>query len=376
MSGVGWGDAGDARPSGWLVTRPLWKLVALDAAWIVLAAAAVAQLGEPDVLLHVVWIVLAIEAFAFGLRIAILRIAAATLFVILYAVVANGEGGPVAAAMADLDLAEWPLMVVIAVIVAVMADRVILTGRRYAALYRAASDRLMTAQEDERRRLAADLHDGVGQTMTALALTLDAAEAALANSAATEGAGLVALRRAREMAGMALDDVRGVAFRLRPARLRETGLVAALGELSLAAGLPVDFSADASLLRPDLLDPAREVDTYRIVQEALGNAARHARSDRIQVSVRRADRLLRVEVADAGIGFDVTGTDGRGLGLASMRDRASAVRGHLQVRSRPGAGTVVRLDVPLADGVLAALDEIPASRGSAGLPARSGAPVP
>ena len=312
-------DAGDAPRGGWrggwLIARPLPFLVLLDATGIGLAAAALAQLGDPDILLHVVWIVLAVEAFAFGLRIAALRILAASVFVIIYAVAANGDATPAAAALIDLDLEEWPLMAVIAVLVAIMADRVMLTGRRYAALYRAASDRLLTAQEDERKRLAADLHDGVGQTMTALALTLDAAEAALASADAPDAAGRDAVRRAREMAGLALEDVRGVAFRLRPARLRETGLVAALRELAASAGMAVEFSADASLMRPDLLDPASEVDTYRIVQEALGNATRHGQAHLVQISVRRLDRQLRIEVVDDGVGFDARGVDGRGLGL-------------------------------------------------------------
>ena len=378
MSRMGELDAGDAPRGGWrgwLIARPLPFLVLLDATGIGLAAAALAQLGDPDILLHVVWIVLAVEAFAFGLRIAALRILAASVFVILYAVAANGDATPAAAALIDLDLEEWPLMAVIAVLVAIMADRVMLTGRRYAALYRAASDRLLTAQEDERKRLAADLHDGVGQTMTALALTLDAAEAALANADAPDAAGRDAVRRAREMAGLALEDVRGVAFRLRPARLRETGLVAALRELAASAGMAVEFSADASLMRPDLLDPASEVDTYRIVQEALGNATRHGQPQLVQVSVRRLDRQLRLEVVDEGVGFDARGVDGRGLGLASMRDRALVVRGALHVRSRPGTGTVVRLDVPLADDALRSLTDGAAGRAASAASAQAEAPV-
>lgn len=357
MSRVARDDTRDPPGGGWLVARPLRVLVALEATGIALAAAVVAQLGDPDVLLHVVWIVLAVEAFMFGLRIAAVRIAAATIFVLAYAIAANGDAAPAAAAMTDLDLEEWPLMAVIACIVAIMADRVTHTGRRYASLYRGASDRLLTAQEDERRRLAVDLHDGVGQTMTALALTLDAAEAALAGAEAPDAAGRQAVRRAREMAGIALEEVRGVAFRLRPPRLQEAGLVPALRELAASAGRPVEFSAEPSLVRPSLLDPGHEVDTYRIVQEALGNATRHGRPDRIGVTVRRVGRILRVDVVDDGVGFDPVAVEGRGLGLASMRDRATAIRGTFHVRSQPGAGTAVRLDVPLADDALVSLAE-------------------
>lgn len=374
MSRFAWDDTRDPPGGEWLIARPLRALVALDVTAIALGVAAVVQLGDPDILLHVVWIVLAVEAFTFGLRIAAVRIAVASIFVIAYAVVAGGDGTPTAAAMVDLDLEEWPLMALIACLVAIMADRVTNTGRRYASLYRAASDRLLTAQEDERRRLALDLHDGVGQTMTALALTLDAADAALVGPGAPAPAARQAIRRAREMAGIALEDVRSVAFRLRPARLREAGLVAALRELASSAGMPVEFSADPTLVRPGLLDPDREVDVYRIVQEALGNATRHGQPERIRVSVRRHGRMLRLEIADDGVGFDAADVEGEGLGLASMHDRAGAVRGTLRVRSRRGTGTVVSLDVPLADIAAAPLAgelaEEPPERASAGVSAR------
>jgi len=340
-------DLEPRRPGG-VFGKPYGLQLPLDAAGLLLMLGAAAQLGNPDILLHVVWVLLAIEAFLFGARTAGIRIAFAALFVVVYAIVANGEGTPVASAMADLDLEEWPLMAVIAVIVAIMADRVVDTGRRYAALYRAASDRLLTAQEDERKRLAADLHDGVGQALTALGLTLDAADTALRSPDDRFSEALDAVRRARELAGTTLEDVRGVAFRLRPARLHETGLVAALSELAASAGVPVEFAADAALVRPDVIDPAREVDAYRIVQEALGNAAGHARASRITLRVTAVDRRLRIEIADDGVGFDPRTVDSRGLGLASMRDRAGAIGGTLTVRSRKGAGTVVRLDAPLA----------------------------
>jgi signal transduction histidine kinase len=325
-------------------------VLALDAAAIALAVGTVAQVADPDILLHGVWIVLALEAFAFGLRTAAVRIAVASIFVVGYALAADDNGSQLGLALTDLDLEEWPLMGVIAVIVAIMAERVLATGRRYAALYRAASDRLLTAQEDERNRLARDLHDGVGQTITALSLTLDAADAALARAALPDRAARDAVRRAGEMAGIALEEVREVAFRLRPPRLRETGLVAALRELVQWAGAPVDFSADASLDEPGLLDPACEVEAYRIAQEAVANATRHGHARRVSVSVQRLARHLRIEVSDDGVGFDPRSVGDRGLGLASMRDRAAVVGGSLTVRSRPGQGTLLRLDVPLATG--------------------------
>lgn len=348
-----------ALGGGWLIARPARRLLALDIAGIALIAAAVAQVADPDILLHAVWIVLALEAFVFGLRVAAVRIAVATIFVVAYAAAANGDATTVAAGWTDLDLEEWPLMAVIACIVAIMADRVTNTGLRFAALYRDASDRLLTAQEDERRRLAGDLHDGVGQTMTALTLTLDAAETAIGQSGQADTAGGPDVRRARELAGIALEEVRSVALRLRPPRLREAGLVSAIQELAASAGVPVEFAAEPSLLRPGLLEPEREVDVYRIVQEALGNAARHGHANRIRITVARIDRTLRIEITDDGVGFESTAARHGGLGLASMRDRAAVVRGVLHIRSRRGTGTVVRLDVPLTSAVTAELSREP-----------------
>jgi signal transduction histidine kinase len=135
--------------------------------------------------------------------------------------------------------------------------------------------------------------------------------------------------------------------------------VAAIRELAASAGIPVEFAADPSLLRPGLLDPEREVDVYRIVQEALGNAARHGQPDRVRIAIMRGDRSLRIEVVDDGVGFNEAGIREGGLGLASMRERAASVRGTLQVRSRPGTGTVVSLEVPLADTVTGDLAQEP-----------------
>ncbi|MHB8892502.1 MAG: sensor histidine kinase [Candidatus Limnocylindrales bacterium] len=361
----------DRGNGGWLIARPVPLLLVLDAAGVGLAAATVAQLADPDILLHIVWIVLALQAFTFGLRPAALRIGAASVFVVLYAAAANDGSGSLGATLTDLDLEEWPLMAVIAVLVAIMAERVTSTGRRYAALYRAASNRLLTAQEDERRRLALDLHDGVGQTITALTLTLDAAEASLVTAGVPDAGGRDGVRRAREISATALEEVRGVALRLRPPRLDETGLVAAIQELSAAAGVPVAFAADPALVQPGLIDRAGEVEAYRVVQEALGNAARHARATRIAISIRRVDRHLRIEVTDDGVGFNAALVQRRGLGLASMRDRAAAVHGTLVIRSKPGVGTVVRLDVPLANGAVgSATGDTPGLPG-AELPARA-----
>ncbi len=330
------------------LARHPWRLqLILDGAFVVLALATFAQVWDPDVLFHGIWVVLTLQAFVFGLRVSVVRIFLAMVLLVAYFELgaATGPGSP---AFAQLDLAEWPLMIVIAVLVAVMADRVATTSRRYAELYRRASDRLLTAQEDERKRLGRDLHDGVGQTLTAIVLTLDAAESSLwAGERAPSAMARSGIGRAQELAAIALDETRDVAYRLRPDRFVETGLVAAVKRLADTAGVEISVVADPVLSHPGLLDPEDEMSVYRIVQEALANAIRHAHAQRIRVELTSDGVVLTIRIVDDGIGFDVDATKDRGLGLAGMRERALILRADLSLESTPGMGSTVVMRVPL-----------------------------
>src|SRR6266542_4561260 len=165
-----WRDAIE-RAVAWLRGNPRAVQLLLDVAaigFILLAFVSTALSAE--FLFHCVFVLLTLHAFLFGLRVTLLRIGLVSIPLLLYAdAKAFGLHEP------PLELTEWPLMFVIAVLVAWMADRRETTSRRYAALFRRASERLLTVQEDERRRIAGELHDGVGQVLTALTLTLDAA---------------------------------------------------------------------------------------------------------------------------------------------------------------------------------------------------------
>lgn len=321
----------------------------LDLAFLVVAVATFGQVWDPDILFHGIWVVLTLHAFLFGLRAAVVRIAIAMFLLVAYFFVdATLDAG--GAGLATLDLAEWPLMVLIATLVAVMADRVATASRLYAGLYRRASERLVTAQEDERKRLGRDLHDGVGQTLTAMVLTLDAAESQLwATDHAPAAAGIAAIRRAQELAAIALDETREVSFRLRPDRFIETGLVAAVRRLAATAGKPITVTADPALTMVGLLDPEDEMNLYRIIQEALANAVGHAHAKQVSIAFSANGAALTVEIADDGVGFDVDRTSDRGLGLHGMRERALILRGHLEIRSRRRRGSKVTMTVPLPD---------------------------
>ena len=320
-----------ARPGPRLIQLSL-DLAAIG--FIVLAFAHTAFSAE--LLFHCVFTLLVLHAFLFGLRGTLLRIGLASIPLLLYAFAKQfGLDQP------PLELTEWPLMFVIAALVAWMAERRNTTARHYAGLFRRASERLLTVEEDERRRIAGELHDGVGQVLTALTLTLDAAE--------SEPDAAVARRRvvsARALADTALAGTRDLSHRIQPARLEERGLVAAVRDLASQSGFPVVVHADASACDPHLLGATATVEVYRIIQEALANAARHSGAPRAQVSVTRQDERLTVVVADEGRGFDPAAVPESGIGLAGMLERSRLLGGQLSIESAPRAGT--RVTVSLA----------------------------
>lgn len=333
---------------GWLVGwKPRFVRRALNVATITTLALVLARIGDAEFLLNLTWIIIAIGAFVFGLRQTILRLGLVTLIIAGASWWSSSMGVPMEFQL--VELTEWPLMVVISLIVALLADRLNSTARHYAGLYQQASDRLLSAQEDERGRLARDLHDGVGQKLTATILSLDAADTALsARLPDAAGDAQAHVGRARSLAANTLDDVRDVAERLRPPRLVAMGLGSALRDLAESSGMPVEVRFMASVLPPGLLGPDREIEAYRIVQEALGNAARHSHADHVWIDAAAVRGRLRIEVGDDGIGFDRS-SPVRGLGLATMRERAAILGATLEVHGSVGRGTVVMLELPLPE---------------------------
>jgi two-component system sensor histidine kinase UhpB len=198
--------------------------------------------------------------------------------------------------------------------------------------------RALAAQEDERRRIARELHDEVGQALTAVLLQLDRAQASAAGEAA------VRMREAREAARATLEEVRAIARNLRPEALDDLGLAAALRQLCAEAeraGVAVRRRIAADLE----LTPEAEVVVYRVAQEALTNALRHSGAERIELTLARGaagGAVLRV--GDDGCG---TGRAPEGGGLRGMRERALLAGGVLELGAAPaGGGTVVTLRVP------------------------------
>jgi signal transduction histidine kinase len=193
---------------------------------------------------------------------------------------------------------------------------------------------------EERNRIARELHDAVTQKLFSLRLTADAASTLVATDPAGAAAQLDVVRR---LAAEATAELRSIVVGLRPADLAGDGLGVALRKqielLDHVHSASVRFVGEAF----PHLSPAREAAAYRIAQEALHNALRHGNPSTVVVDVSAHNGTVRIEITDDGSGFD-TKTDG--LGLTSMRDRARAAGGRLDVRSRPGGGTTVRLEVP------------------------------
>lgn len=203
---------------------------------------------------------------------------------------------------------------------------------------RAAGASALAGQEGERARIAQELHDGVGQSLTAI--LLEAGRLAGSGHVDPEDVG-----RIRDVARDSLDEVRRVARRLRPHVLEDLGLRSALASLTTDL-----FEHGGTHARRTVspavpaLDETVELVVFRVAQEALTNVARHARASSVELRLAPRGEMVVLTVADDGRGLP-PGADG--TGLRGMRERAGLVGGTLDVRPREGGGTVVTLEVPV-----------------------------
>ena len=204
------------------------------------------------------------------------------------------------------------------------------------------AQRVLQAQERERQRVARELHDQTGQALTSILLGLRAIEDADAGEIHSRVAGL------RDLVTEALQDVRRLAVDLRPTTLDDFGVVTAIqrlcGDVAEKSGIPIDFHATREGGRMP-----REVESclYRVVQEALTNVIKHANAAHVSVLLAPGDRDLTLLVEDDGAGFAPHDVPPERLGLVGMRERVALVNGSLTVESAPGAGTTLRVTVPL-----------------------------
>jgi two-component system, NarL family, sensor histidine kinase UhpB len=203
----------------------------------------------------------------------------------------------------------------------------------------ASISRALTMQDDERRRIGRELHDEIGQRLTAVLLQLKRA----ADEAPDDI--LPSLREAQETVRATIDEIGRLAWQLRPGILDDLGLVNALDALAQSyedgTGRPVERNLPENL--PEL-DAAGELAIYRVAQEALTNAFRHSHADRVRLGLAVANGRVRLDVEDDGVGFANGLTED--WGIRGMRERALLVGGRFDIGSRPGGGVRVRLDVP------------------------------
>ena len=208
---------------------------------------------------------------------------------------------------------------------------------------RRSGELVLRAQEEERKRIARDLHDEVNQSLTALLLRIEAAGQDAPPKLRAQ------LAEVRQLADQAMGELLDLARQLRPTALDDHGLVAALKthvrEFDNRGTARATFWADP---RIGELSPDAQVVVYRVAQEALVNASRHSGASRIEVSLAPRGTRVRLEVSDNGTGFAFA-EEGQGLGLSGMRERALLVGGTLDIDSRPGKGTSVVLEVPAAE---------------------------
>jgi two-component system, NarL family, sensor histidine kinase UhpB len=223
------------------------------------------------------------------------------------------------------------------------------TVERYRAQLHNLSMQVVNAQEEERKRIARELHDDTAQVLTAQLLRLKTMEATNQNLNTGDLAQLI------EMTAEALEDVRHMAHELRPPSIDDLGLYASVESLTAQFqdrfGMGIRFEVQGAKRR---LPPGMEVALYRIIQEALTNVAKHSQATSASVTLGTDETGVWACIQDYGIGFDpstVDRSDGSGLGLFGMQERTSLFGGQLKIESRRRHGTTVTVRMPLPSGV-------------------------
>ncbi len=214
---------------------------------------------------------------------------------------------------------------------------------------RSLSSELLLTEERERRRIATELHDRIGQTLAVTKIKLGELQAALPSKTAVK-----TLEGIRTFVDQTIQDTRLLTFELSPPVLYQLGLEAALAWLTdhtqKTHNIRIEFKDDG---RPKTVDESYRVIIFQATRELLFNIVKHARAQNAGVSIRRAAGAVRVDVEDDGVGFDTSvlnsvETDSEGFGLFSIRERIASLGGHLEIESEPGSGTRVTLVLPMS----------------------------
>lgn len=253
------------------------------------------------------------------------------------------------AALAVLDPGGWKVAVLAAIVLleTALVTGLVTIGRKRRSAERdlhQVSRRLIEAQENERRRIARDLHDHLSQQLALLAIDLQQLASGVPASSRGLAGRLDGLhRRTNEIAS----EVHGLAYSLHPAKLETLGLPATIRRHchDIARHGVIARFFDAGV--PESIPPDVSLCLFRIAEEALSNVVRHSRATEAQVSLQQTDRHIVLRIEDKGCGFAQRGRHAHaGLGLVSMRERLRSVEGTLRIVSAPGRGAIVEARVP------------------------------
>lgn len=210
------------------------------------------------------------------------------------------------------------------------------------------ASQIINAQEQERKRIARELHDETSQVLTSLLISLAILEESITTQEARDR-----IADTRKLAHQTLRAIRNLSIDLRPSALDDLGLLPALRwyvkEYQQKCSIEVEFAATGFKGR---LPAEMETALYRIVQESLTNTARHANAHKVVITMREDENMVYVTIADDGCGFDMDALrkspdQERGLGLAGMNERALLLDGSLTINASPGRGTVIEVQMPL-----------------------------
>ena len=211
---------------------------------------------------------------------------------------------------------------------------------------------ILSAQEEERKKISRELHDVIAQVLTGINVQL----ATLKTDAAIDTKGLTQkISRTQRLVERSVDIVHRFARELRPAVLDDLGLIPALHSFlksfTKKTGIHVSLTAFAEV---EKLDGTKRTMLYRVALEALTNVARHAQANRVEMSLRKLPNAVGMEIKDNGISFDVEqvlhGKKNKRLGLLGMRERVEMIGGKFMVKSAPGHGTTIQAQSPFGNG--------------------------
>ncbi|GKS66141.1 hypothetical protein YTPLAS72_34450 [Nitrospira sp.] len=252
----------------------------------------------------------------------------------------NGYEFPAEASISQLTVGEYTTFTLI---VRDITNRLV-TERQLQSL----TAQLMAAQEEERRRIAQELHDDINQRLALLAIDVGRVES---DHSLTTGHIRAMLRPLTQRLGVISDDVRRMAYQFHPSILDDLGLPAALKQL--ADDWSVRTGTKVVIVQEEIVNPLpRTIASclYRVVQESLANVMKHAQAARVELELTCGDQEITLSIHDTGVGFSLETIHSRhpGLGLVNMRERVRSVGGQFDIQSEPGRGTHITVQIPLS----------------------------